>query len=78
MIGIANTLAVYCTGAALSYWVFSEPYKVACEEKQYPQIVHNYYGCKSRMVKTFSKPTLSFTWPWSLILLTSGTLISSI
>lgn len=78
MIKIVNTLAVYCGGVAFSYWVFSEPYKVASEDKKYPPIVYNYYNCKSHMVKTFSKPALSFTWPWSLILLTSGTLISAI
>ena len=78
MLRIANILATYCSGVAFSYWVFSEPYKVASEEKQYPRIVYNYYSCKLHMVKTFSKPALSFTWPWSLILLTSGTLISTI
>ena len=71
-----RTLAVYFCGVAFSYWVFSKPYEVANSQKDYPKVVENYYKCKKHMVKTFSKPVLSVTWPWSITLLTSGTLIS--
>jgi hypothetical protein len=72
---ITKALAAYCGGVAFSYWVFSKPYEVADSQKDYPKVVHNYYKCKTHMVDTFSKPLLSATWPWSMVLLTSGTLI---
>jgi hypothetical protein len=72
---IVKSLAAYFGGVAFSYWVFSKPYEVADSQKDYPKVVENYYKCKSHMVQTFSKPVLSVTWPWSMVLLTSGTLI---
>lgn len=72
---IHKALTTYFGGVAFSYWVFSKPYEVANSQKDYPKVVENYYKCKSHMVQTFSKPVLSVTWPWSMVLLTSGTLI---
>lgn len=78
MIVITKAFAFYFGGVAVSYWVFGKPYEVCDSNKHYPKVVHNYYKCKTQMVKTFSKPLLSFTWPWSIVLLTSGTLITII
>lgn len=71
---LKHVAALYCSGVAGSYAVFNKPY----ESTSSTPITHNYYKCKSQMVNTFTKPILAFTWPWSIVLLTTGTLIKSL